>query len=389
MSVSSPWSRPLLAALLVFSSLFTSPVRAAAAAVAAPDPLAIVRLPEAGTRGDVGTGFPRAANRLRTTGDVRFKVIFVDFSDAAATRTPPAVFDLISPGAERLYSALSYGRMKVILDPFLRWLRMKRPSGDYGWKGGLSFAHHRAYIQEALDLAQTAGADFSTSDAFIVLANPDALNLHNGPAFTPRPGSGVTVGGRTFENGATSGHDLLYWGYKWFNHEVGHTMGLADLYAFSGAGHRFVGDFSLMGLISGTAPEYFAWERWRLGWLDDTQVVAAPHGSSTTTLTPLETPGGLKLILIPTAKPTAVIAVENRRPLGFDAKLAQPGPLAYVIDTSNNSGEGPIQVLPVSDTDHRHLAAPQLVGQTLTFLGVTIKCLSLAGDDVTIEVIRP
>ncbi len=372
--------RPLLF-IAGFSTLpITDSIKAA-------NPLAEARLPDAETRGDVGVGFPRIENRLRTTGDVRFKVIFTDFSDAVATRKPQDVFDLISPGAERLYRAISYGRLNVSFDPVMQWLRLKKPSDAYGWKG-LSFAHHKVYIQEALDLAQAAGADFSTSDAVVVIANPDALNFANGPAFTARKGSGVTASGRTFENAATSGHDLLVWGHRWFNHEVGHTMGLADLYAYSGSTHRFVGDFSLMGHIPGTAPEYFAWERWLLGWLDDNQVVAARHGSTTVRLTPVETAGGTKLIVIPTGKTTAV-AVENRRSLGFDAKLARPGPLVYAIDTSIDSGQGPIKVLPLIDTGQRHLTAPLSVGQTLTFAGATVKYISSEDDDVTVEVTRP
>src|SRR5207247_1671509 len=102
-----------------------------------------------------------------------------------------------------------------------------------------------------------------------------------------------TADGKTFTNGATSGADLLVWGYKWLNHEVGHTMGLVDLYAFQGDGHRFVGGFSMMGLISGLAPEYFAYERWLLGWLDDAQVSCQQSTDSTVTLTPIEQNGGL------------------------------------------------------------------------------------------------
>lgn len=352
-----------------------------------PDPVAEARLPVASTRGDVGLGFPRITNRLTATGTVRFKIVLVDFSDVPATRTPQSVFNMISPGSETLFSALSYGRMNVVLEPHLQWLRLSRPSTGYGWPGP-TFTSHRAYIQEALNLAATAGVDFSTSDSFIVMANPDAAAFTSGPAFTPLRGSGVTVGGKTFENGATSGRDLLTWGYKWFNHEIGHALGLPDLYAFTNPAHRFVGEFSLMGLISGSAPEFLGWERWNLGWIDDTQVVVPGPGISATELTPLETTGGAKLIVIPTGRTTAVV-VENRRSLGFDNALARPGVLAYFIDTAINSGEGVIKVLPIDETDTRHLGAVLTPGQSVTHAGVIVRHLSTTNNNATIEIARP
>jgi hypothetical protein len=76
------------------------------------DALAACRL--SSSFGGVGLGFPRGANRLRTVGDVRATVLFTDFSDAVATRTPQSAFGLISPAAENYYKAVSYGKMNLI-----------------------------------------------------------------------------------------------------------------------------------------------------------------------------------------------------------------------------------------------------------------------------------
>ncbi len=77
------------------------------------------------------------------------------------------------------------------------------------------------------------------------------------------------------------------WGFLWLNHESGHTMGLPDLYAYQydpanyDDQHRFVGGFGLMGYIDGNAPEFFAFERWQLGWLEDSQIICQPEGEQT------------------------------------------------------------------------------------------------------------
>lgn len=262
--------------------------------------------------GDLGLGFPRVANRQKVMGDVRVTAIFVDFSDAVATRTTQNVFAIISPTAENYYRAVSYGRMNLILLPSFVWRRMSKPTTAYGWNA-LSFNLHRAYIQEALDLAPSV--DVSQSDAFVIISNPDAGALNNGPAFLASPGFGVTTGGRTFLNGSTSGRDLLGWGGYWLNHEMAHTMGLPDLYAYSGSGHRFVGGFSLMGLISGHSREFFAWERWVLGWMEDAQVSCAGTGMNEVQLTPVERSGGTKMVIIPTG-PTSAVVAESRRAEG-------------------------------------------------------------------------
>ena len=322
----------------------------------------------------VALGFPRVPGRLKATGDVHIPVVFVDFSDAVATRTPQAVFAILSPGAENYYSAVSYGRMHLVLQPTYTWYRMSQPSSQYGWSA-LTYALHKTYIEEALSLATTT--DLSQADGFLVVSNPDAGSLTNGPAFTANAGTGVTVRGTTLANGATSGRDLLAWGSFWLNHEMGHTLSLVDLYAYSGSSHRFVGGYSMMGLISGFAREYFGWERWQLGWLDDSQVACATQpGTRDVSLTPIERVGGTKMIVVPTGATTAIV-VESRRAEGYDNNSGwSPGVLVYSIDTSIPSGSGTLKVLPVNDTDTGKGNVTLKAGDTMTIGGITVTFVS-------------
>jgi M6 family metalloprotease-like protein len=224
----------------------------------------------------ISLGHPRSPMRLKATGTVRIGVVFVDFADAVATRTTQSVLDLISPAAERRFAAVSYGRVTFELVPVHGWVRMSRVSSAYGMsRGEGSFSSHHAYVAEALDLG-VRSLDVSSLDGFLVLTNPDAAAFDVGPAFTPVARyDAARAAGRSWTNGATSGTDLLAFGSAWFNHEFGHTLGLVDLYAFDPVERgqatiepaeifRFTGGFSLMGNIDGSAPEYFAWERWVL-----------------------------------------------------------------------------------------------------------------------------
>ena len=351
--------------------------------VTATDPIAACRLP---TRfNGIGLGLPRDADRQKAAGDVRVAVIFVDFSDAVATRTPQNVFAILSPTAENYFKAVSYGRMNLILEPSFVWRRMSGATTQYGWSA-LTHINHRIYIQEAVDLA--ASVNFANSDAIAVISNPDAGALNNGPTFIGNPTSGVTADGRLFMNATTSGRDLSAWGGFWLNHEMGHSMGLPDLYAYSGAGHRFVGGFSLMGLIAGHSREFFAWERWVLDWIDDAQVSCVVAGTSEVMLSPVERSGGTKMVVVPTGL-TSAIVVESRRAEGYDTNGAfSAGALVYFIDTAVGSGNGVLRVLPLNDGDGHKGSAPLQPGQSISSGGVTITYLSSDGAGDRVRVVR-
>jgi len=310
-------------------------------------------------------------------------VVFVDFSDAAAVKTTDQVFKILSPTSENYFNTVSYGKLTIQFNPIPKWYRMSKASSQYGWDN-LSFALHKQYIQEAVTLADP-DVDFSGADAVIIIANPDATNLKNGPALTAFPGQGIKADGREFLNSATSGYDLNYWGGLWFNHEFGHNMSLADLYAYQGNTHRFVGEFSIMGLISGAGQDLFAWEKWILGWISDDQIACANVANSAY-LTPLETAGGIKMLTTPIGK-TAAIVVESRRKLGYDSKITKEGPLVYIVDTNIASGTGTIKVLPIDESDIRKLNAPMTVGQEIKYLNYTIRFISSDSKGDLVEII--
>ena len=339
---------------------------------------------------NVGLGLPNPAFKMPSVGDVKTIVLFADFSDVPATQTPEELLRIISPGAEAFYSEMSYGRMRWTLEPHLVWLRLSQPSAHYG-EGIRSYDGHLAFIQEAVTLAD-ADVDFSTADSVIVLVPPEASAIPYGPAFGASPGGGYFADGKTFANGATSGADLPGWGSYWLNHETGHMMGLPDLYAYQydpnnyPDQHRFVGDFSLMGFIDGSAPGFFAFERWQLNWLDDEQIVCQTTMDETTTLTPIETQGGIKAVIVPISESKALVA-ESRRPVGADAELVKSGALVYLADTSIYSGEGTITVLPVSGDDPYRVQSPLAVGETLTVEGITVTVTASDDQSDTVQVV--
>lgn len=340
---------------------------------------------------NVGLGLPNPAFKMPSLGDVKTIVLFADFSDVPATQTPEELLSILSPGAEAYYAEMSYGRMNWTLQPHPVWLRLSQPSAYYG-EGIQSYDGHLAFIQEAVTLAD-ADVDFSTADSVVVLVPPEASAIPYGPAFGASPGGGYSADGKTFANGATSGADLPGWGPYWLNHETGHMMGLPDLYAYQydpnnyPDQHRFVGGFSLMGFIDGSAPGFFAFERWQLGWLDDEQIVCQTIADQTTSLTPIETQGGIKAVIVPISESKALV-VESRRPFGADAELVKSGALVYVIDTSIYSGEGTLVVHPILADDPYRDQSPLAVGESVTVEGVTVTVVDANEQGDTVQVTK-
>jgi len=359
--------------------------------VAAPPPNAACRLP---TRtGPVSFGFPRSSARLRTTGTVRAAVLFVDFADAPATRSPQNVLNIIQPSAGAFFSAQSYGAMTLVLEPHLQWLRMPSPSTGYGWPNALTGTSHRALLQDAADLGAPL-TDMRNADLLIVMTNPDAGAITFGPAFAANAGTGLRIPGRatTIDNATSSGRDLTGWGGLWLAHEMGHLMSLPDLYDYAppppNQAHLHVGEWSLMGLISGRGAEFTAFERWQLGWLADEQLVCAPATTSLVSLTPITQTGGVKAALVPLSA-TSALVVESRRAVGYDARVPQAGTLVYVINTQVASGRGTMRVQPAADTDQAKLTRVLTLGQSITLGGTTVTLVSQGDGTDVVRVLRP
>ena len=365
-------------------------------AVVAVDLLADCKLPVADGRGDVSIGgWPRIDERLKSTGGVIATVVMVDFPDAPASMTPTDAFARISQSAD-VFNEMSYGKLSYTFKPQLKWYRMSKKSTDYV-AGGWTFIKHREYITEAAKLADV-DIDFSKTDSLIILANPDSTGIGNsGPAFAAIRKNGITLDGKYISNGATSAYDLNNWKSIWLNHEVTHTLGLVDLYAFTQSnpanrydGLRYTGEFSYMGFSSyeSNAPSLLAFERWNLGWINDSQIKCLNDAKSTELISPVQTSGGVKAVIIPISRTKAVV-IESRRAIGIDKNIAKSGALVYVVDSSIQSGQGPVKVFPSDvSSDPRYLKAPRALGESVTTEGITVKVTKSDDSGDTVEITK-
>ena len=330
----------------------------------------------------VDLGFPNNGPSP-SLGTINVQVLFADFPDAAATKTTEEVLALLDPVNVDFFEEMSYGRMTVNLIPHHGWLRLSRTSGQYAM-GLRSAVEHLAFIQEAVDLADNE-VDFSETDIVLVMSNPDAQGIPYGPAFGSLNSSfAIQADGNSIRTGVTSGYDINHWGGIWLAHEMGHSLGLHDLYSFTGDAHQYVGTFGMMGLISGQAPGFFAYERWLLGWLDDAQIYCHQSGEIAIEIEQLATAGGVKAIMVPLSNTKAVV-VESRKRNGFDTSIPKEGAIVYVVDTSIPRGDGPIQIRPTEFTGSMKEDAAMQGGDVYSYEGVRIEVVeSKRSSDVVL-----
>ncbi|MGZ8694372.1 MAG: M6 family metalloprotease domain-containing protein [Gaiellaceae bacterium] len=282
----------------------------------------------------------------RALGNVRAIMLFVDFPDAPASETTTSLYDLLVPGAQHWFSESSYGRMSLDVTAAHTWFRMPHTAASYDYARGFTFAQHRAYIADAIHAAD-GQVDFRGYSIFYVVATNTPL-IPFSPAFNAYPGTGVTADGNELRNGSTLGADIhvTNWAWRVVTHETGHLLGLPDLYDFATptfpAIHRFVGNWDVMGRFPGG--QYLAWHKWKLGWLDPDNIrcLYGP-GQLEETVAPIETPGGVKALVVPVSASKAYV-VEVRRQTGVDTELCDHGVLVYTVDATVLSGYGPVVV---------------------------------------------
>ncbi|MFF4370337.1 M6 family metalloprotease domain-containing protein [Streptomyces sp. NPDC001594] len=319
-------------------------------------------------------------------------MVFLSFPDHQTAVTPKELAADYFPATSDFFERASYGRFRLVPHPQQQWIRMPRPSTAYGIQRDWAPDARAAYLRDAVAAADPS-VDFSRYDIVYFVADPnapgvdsDATKVVNFDRPLRADGTDLRRIVTVFERHPPDRNVLA--------HETGHVFDLPDLYhrPTDGKGDwdTYVGDWDVMGSQFGMAPDLFGWQKWKLGWLDASQVDCVRSGTSLHTLQPLSQPlrpgatGGTRLAVIRTG-PGGAIAVEARGSAGNDGDTCTEGVLVYRVRNEAASGGGPIEVLdghprteacwdrsvypPLAD-------APLEVGETFT----------VPGEHITIEV---
>lgn len=298
-------------------------------------------------------GIPTNAGYARSTGTVRALNLMIDFSDAPGEGQALDRYREFFPQTREWFRTSSYGRLDYRPEtPIPEWLRMPRSFRQYGIERGAPFdPGYRTLVQDIVTVADPE-VDFRAYDLLNVLvtpnAGPSALETVLSVTFAGNPeapiADGTPVANASFvysrQDDGSGSYDRT--GYRVLPHENGHVFGLPDLYTAEGGGA--VGHWDIMSEDWGANNDFLGWHKWKLGWLDASQVhCAASRGTTEHTLTPLAEAGGSKLVFVPLDTRTGY-AVEVRTRGGNDEAVCRPGVLVYKVDAGVDTGMGPIKV---------------------------------------------
>lgn len=290
-------------------------------------------------------------------------------ANAEAPYTDTAPYLEFLRGAVEWFARASYGQFRFSLaspqvDKQLGWIMMSKNATEY--RAGGSTVPMHAYIGEACQKAYDKwGIRVDDYDLLVIMPAKGTSGLRNGPAYTHRKPTGTEQPGTNrvayvdrdkkphyIDTAITAGNDLFRWGYRWAVHESGHTFGFPDLYSYSPVINEvkvgsffFCGGWDMMGNIAGHSTDFLAWHKWKLRWIRDDQVDVVSQSSPDPTthfVTPVETPGGTKMVVVRTGLTAAYVA-EFRTKLGINAldeRGKYSGVLIYRIDSTKSGARG-------------------------------------------------
>ncbi|MBZ9596353.1 MULTISPECIES: M6 family metalloprotease domain-containing protein [Streptomyces] len=366
----------------------------------------------AGTMGvQMSEGMPTPPGYSRSTGEVRALNLMIDFPDAKGEGTALDRLAEFFPQTSDWFRTSSYGRLTYRAEaPIGTWLRMPMPFAAYGIERGSSYEPGYRQLVEHIAKAADSEVDFSRYDLVNILvtpnAGPSALDTvlsvtfsGNGEAPTA---DGVPLSNTSFVYSRQDDGSGTYreTGYRVLPHENGHVFGLPDLYTSDGG--NTVGHWDIMSEDWGANNDLMGWHKWKLGWLDSTQIsCASKAGTSDHVLTPLAAEGGMKLAFVPLSE-SAGYAVEVRTRAGNDEAVCRPGVLIYKVDSDVDTGQGPVTVSDSSGASggctrrpnvHAELSdAPFRPGETFTDdkAGISISVVGeLRDGSYQVRIIRP
>jgi M6 family metalloprotease-like protein len=263
-----------------------------------------------GNNSHLNEAVPTAKVYQQATGDVKAVMVFVEFPDVRHDRTVEEACSIITGDATDWYRIESYGRLRFEVTPHGDWQMMPKKTTAYGNIQSDADAH-REYISTALSLFPSGSINYDDYHiAYVVAAKtPEAPEvLFNSPTLSA--GIEVPTNNGTVRHAVTFGRDSYERGYHVLLHETGHLFGLPDLYLFNSTDWlKPVGAWDIMCDLD-LGQHFLGWQKYKLGWLDESQLFYLKSGEVSLRLGPFESAEGVKMILLPSESESRVYVVE-------------------------------------------------------------------------------
>ena len=305
----------------------------------------------------------------------RGAVILVSYQDLAFKQTNEAMtewamgdnytYNGATGSIHQYFYDQSWGKYDMEIDVYGP-VTVSRNASYYGsndWNGNDQYPDE--LVVEACKLAHdSCGADFSKYDSnndgyvdWVVILYAGKGEADGGASNTVWPhqyelsytGMAFQLDGKTVDHycclNEIDGNSSKRCGIGTFCHEFSHVMGLPDFYATNQASHRTLGSWDIMDYgpynnNGNTPPNYSAYERWFMGWIEPTllntacSVTLPPLQDSKAACLITESGQGISDILLPL--PSTFYLLENRQKRGWDAYIKSSGMMITKVQWSKN-----------------------------------------------------
>ena len=316
---------------------------------------------------------------------IRVLVYYIEFVDLPISDNLKSVISKFEKNIDAYFAAISENKISFIWTESKLHNKLTFPVKEYSSQNIMLRDQTARLIMDAQRQAFTY-YNKSDFDYFLTVPPIDTRTTD-----IPKTIS-ILQRGSDFLNGTILAGDFWQGNKSWSipAHEIGHAIGLADLYEYQEETlgnlklenfHKqfsFMGFFDLMNWPTGPAPEMNAWNRWSLGLIRDNQITCLSSSSSLTLLDPIELKGGTKKAVFLKIDESRMIVVENRAAIGFDSRLPAwaTGIIIYEVNTNIETGKGPLRIIPKDSKKPRRVFEEVLKpGDQATFEGFRIKYL--------------
>lgn len=343
-------------------------------------------------------GFPKAPELLNSKGTHKILAINVDFSNF---RAQESTVENTAPYAElfeRYWTNVSRGEINFKVETLGSWISLPKTTFEYAGP-----APHRdmdIYAQEVITRADSL-VDFSKYSIVTILPPAGVKRFFtNGPVLSSgKFDKYKSSEGPIYNLTIAPESEIPMGGVKWIwlAHEVGHMLGLTHPHDYRENDKRKMSIFSLMdaGFL---APGLYGWERWRMDWIENSEIRCIDSGRNDKTvhrISPLGRNPGAKLGVIKLNEFEAIV-FENRRRDEFDLlPESYEGLLVYHVNSKFGEG-GITPILPrrfVIDQTKPEYNGARVVGtlrvnESVNFSNFKLEVIAEENKDLFVEVTR-
>ena len=325
--------------------------------------------------------FPLGPYFAPSVGNRKAITLFADFSDYPSDKNHKnLMLDFQEPRTEEFYYDASYGKYNLKFDHIEKIYHF---GSHLNYSQG-NFMSGNRFINEVMAAADN-DVDFSKYD-FVNIVTPSGYKYDSGAY-----GMQGTYDGKYFNYallgtaamGVDNGRGLE----PWLVHETGHMLGTIHP---TNDWSPYIWDVS--GNAIAMAPDFYAWTKFVLGWIDNSQIdcIGSTDKVKTTHLvSPLgSNSGGSKAVIIKINSHYAVV-IENRTKNKIDKNLpsSEEGVLAYTVDINKTGGPNNQCISLVYSADSSNSGTIQ-VGESLVVEGYKIDVLQKQKSGYIISVTK-